>query len=39
MSLERRRELIAYANKENLAILEDNPYGRLRFEGEHLPTL
>jgi 2-aminoadipate transaminase len=39
MSLERRRELIAYADRENLAILEDNPYGRLRFEGEHLPTL
>lgn len=39
MSLKRRRELLAFADKQNLPILEDNPYSRLRFEGEHLPTL
>ena len=39
MSLKRRRELIAFADKEMLPILEDNPYSRLRFEGEELPTL
>ncbi|HOC95566.1 MAG TPA: PLP-dependent aminotransferase family protein, partial [Candidatus Cloacimonadota bacterium] len=37
-SLERRRELIAYCIEQNIAIVEDNPYSRLRFSGEALPT-
>jgi 2-aminoadipate transaminase len=39
MSLERRRELIRIAAERELLILEDNPYGLLRYEGEPLPTL
>ena len=36
---ERRRELLELAREYDLVILEDNPYGMLRFEGEQLPTL
>jgi 2-aminoadipate transaminase len=39
MSLERRRALIALARERELLVLEDNPYGLLRYEGEPLPTL
>ncbi len=39
MSLTRRRELIRIAAERELLILEDNPYGLLRYEGEPLPTL
>ena len=39
MSLERRRRLVALAAERELLVLEDNPYGLLRYEGEPLPTL
>jgi 2-aminoadipate transaminase len=39
LSLERRRRLVALARERELLILEDNPYGLLRFEGEPLPSL
>lgn len=39
MSLARRRRLIQVAHERELLILEDNPYGLLRYEGEPLPTL
>jgi 2-aminoadipate transaminase len=39
MSLERRHELVRIASERELLVLEDNPYGLLRFEGEPLPTL
>jgi 2-aminoadipate transaminase len=39
MSLERRRELVRIASERELLILEDNPYGLLRYEGEALPPL
>jgi 2-aminoadipate transaminase len=39
MSLERRRRLVEVARERELLILEDNPYGLLRYEGEELPTL
>ena len=39
MSLERRRGLIALARERELLVLEDNPYGLLRYDGEPLPTL
>lgn len=39
MSLERRKQLVALANKYNLVIVEDDPYGALRYEGEELPSL
>jgi 2-aminoadipate transaminase len=39
MSLARRRRLIEIARERELLVLEDNPYGLLRYEGEALPTL
>ena len=39
MSLERRRALVMIAAEQELVILEDNPYGLLRYEGDPLPTL
>ncbi|SKC88303.1 aminotransferase-like domain-containing protein [Maledivibacter halophilus] len=38
-SLERRQKLVELANEYNLPIIEDNPYGELRFEGERLPSI
>lgn len=38
-SLERRRGLIALAERYNFWILEDAPYAALRYSGEPLPTL
>jgi 2-aminoadipate transaminase len=39
LAAERRRELLEIAREFDLIILEDNPYGMLRFEGEALPTI
>src|SRR3954452_2594275 len=39
MSMERRRRLVEVANERELLVLEDNPYGMLRYEGEALPPL
>jgi 2-aminoadipate transaminase len=39
MSLPRRRRLVQVARERELLVLEDNPYGLLRYEGEPLPTL
>jgi 2-aminoadipate transaminase len=39
LSLERRRELVRVAGERELLVLEDNPYGLLRYEGNPLPTL
>jgi 2-aminoadipate transaminase len=36
---ERREELLEIAREFDLVVVEDNPYGMLRFEGEPLPTL
>ena len=38
-SIERRKKLVELANKYNIAIVEDNPYGELRFEGEIYPAV
>ena len=38
-SVERRIKLVELANKYDVAIVEDNPYGELRFEGEILPAV
>lgn len=38
-SIERRKRLIELANEYDLPIIEDNPYGDLRFEGEIPPSL
>ncbi len=39
LSADRRLQLIDIARKHDLVIVEDNAYGRLRFEGEQLPVL
>lgn len=39
MSVEKRRRLLAVAEKYDVMILEDNPYGELRFRGEPVPTI
>ncbi len=39
MSLSRRKELLALVKEFKLFILEDNPYDRLRFEGEAIPSI
>ncbi|HSK68075.1 MAG TPA: PLP-dependent aminotransferase family protein [Candidatus Limnocylindria bacterium] len=36
-SLEKRKAVYALAQKYDVMILEDNPYGELRFEGETVP--
>ena len=38
MPLERRKEIYAIASKYDLFIYEDDPYGEIRFAGEHVPT-
>jgi len=39
MSLERRQEVVYLSNKYGIPIIEDDPYGQLRYEGEHLSPL
>jgi 2-aminoadipate transaminase len=39
MKLERRKKLVELANQYNIVILEDNPYGAIRFAGEDLPPV
>ena len=38
-SLERRESLVKLAMKHEVIVIEDNPYGELRFEGEALPSV
>ncbi len=38
-SLEKREKMLELAEKYDVIILEDNPYGDLRFEGEDVPTI
>lgn len=38
-STNRRREVAALARRFNLLVVEDDPYGRLRFSGDPLPAL
>ncbi len=38
-SLERRKQIIEIADRYGVPIIEDDPYGQLRFEGEHLPPV
>ena len=39
MSLEKRKKMLELASKYDCLILEDNPYGDLRFDGEYVPTI
>ena len=38
-SLEKRKAIYEVCKKYGLMILEDNPYGELRFDGEEIPTI
>ncbi len=38
-SLERRKRLMEIATRREIPVIEDNPYGEVRFEGSHLPSL
>ncbi len=39
MGLERKREIIKFAIEKGILILEDDPYGELRYAGEKIPSL
>jgi DNA-binding transcriptional MocR family regulator len=39
LTTERRRRLVELAREHDLLVLEDDPYGLVRFEGETPPTL
>jgi 2-aminoadipate transaminase len=39
LSEARRHELVLLADRYGIPIIEDDPYGQLRYEGEHLPSL
>ena len=39
LTLERRQRLIKIADPYGMPIIEDDPYGELRYEGEHMPPL
>lgn len=39
LSYERRLKLIELADRYGVPIVEDDPYGQLRYEGEHLPAI
>lgn len=39
LSAERRAKLLEIAEKYDLIIFEDDPYGHLRYNGEHVPTI
>jgi 2-aminoadipate transaminase len=39
LSLERREKLVELADKYGVPIVEDDPYGQLRYEGENIPSV
>jgi len=39
MSLNRRKQVVELADRYGVPIVEDDPYGKLRYEGEHIPTV
>ncbi len=39
MSLEKRKAVLELAKKYNFVILEDDPYSKTRFNGEHIPAI
>jgi 2-aminoadipate transaminase len=39
LSLERRKKLLDIAKKYGILILEDDPYGYIRFDGEDIPSI
>ncbi|HAX70303.1 MAG TPA: PLP-dependent aminotransferase family protein [Anaerolineales bacterium] len=39
LSLDRRKKLVELADKYGVPIVEDDPYGQLRYDGEHIPSV
>ena len=39
LPLERRKKILEIITRYNLPVIEDDPYGQLRFEGKDLPTV
>lgn len=39
LTLERRKQLVELADRYGVPIIEDDPYGQLRFDGEPLPSV
>lgn len=39
MSIDRRKRLVELANQYDVMVMEDNPYGELRFAGERVPPV
>jgi 2-aminoadipate transaminase len=39
LSRSRRDQLVVLSDKYGIPIIEDDPYGQLRYEGEHVPPL
>ncbi len=39
LSRERRKQLVKISDAYGVPIVEDDPYGQLRYEGEHLPPV
>jgi 2-aminoadipate transaminase len=39
LSLERRKRLILLADQYGVPIVEDDPYGQLRYDGDHIPSV
>jgi 2-aminoadipate transaminase len=39
LSAERRKELVTLAAEHDVPVMDDNPYGEIRFAGERVPTL
>ncbi|MCG8570264.1 MAG: PLP-dependent aminotransferase family protein [Spirochaetes bacterium] len=39
ISLERRKQIAEIIQKHNVLLIEDDPYGGLRYRNEHLPTI
>ena len=39
MTEERRKQLAELAEKYDVYVLEDNPYGEIRFSGQHVPAV
>ena len=37
--LERRKQFMEIVNRHDVYVIEDNPYGELRYKGEYLPAL
>ena len=38
-TLERRKQFMEVINQHDVVVIEDNPYGEIRFKGEHIPCL